>query len=33
MKSFMDEIHYGTRPGGGTEVTLRKKVTRVQETP
>ena len=33
MKSFMDEIHYGTRPGGGTEVTLKKKVTRAQETP
>lgn len=26
MKSFMDEIHYGPRPGGGTIVTLRKKV-------
>lgn len=27
MKSFMDEIHYGPRPGGGTIVTMRKKVT------
>ncbi len=27
MKSFMDDIHYGPRPGGGTIVTLRKKVT------
>lgn len=26
MKSFMDNIHYGPRPGGGTIVTLRKKV-------
>ena len=26
MKSFMDDIHYGPRPGGGTVVTLRKKV-------
>jgi serine/threonine-protein kinase RsbW len=26
MKSFMDDIHYGLRPGGGTIVTLRKKV-------
>jgi serine/threonine-protein kinase RsbW len=26
MKSFMDEIHYGPRPGGGTIVTLRKKL-------
>lgn len=26
MKSFMDEIQYGPRPGGGTVVTLRKKV-------
>lgn len=26
MKSFMDEIQYGPRPGGGTIVTLRKKV-------
>jgi serine/threonine-protein kinase RsbW len=27
MKSFMDEIQYGARPGGGTVVTLRKRVT------
>jgi serine/threonine-protein kinase RsbW len=33
MKSFMDEIHYGTRPGGGTVVTLRKRVTRPPEGP
>jgi serine/threonine-protein kinase RsbW len=33
MKSFMDEIHYGTRPGGGTMVTLRKHITRSQERP
>jgi len=26
MKSFMDDIQYGLRPGGGTVVTLRKKV-------
>ena len=26
MKSFMDEIHYGPRPGGGTVVTLRKRL-------
>jgi len=26
MKSFMDEIQYGPRPGGGTIVTLRKKL-------
>jgi serine/threonine-protein kinase RsbW len=25
MKSFMDEIHYGHGPGGGTVVTLRKR--------
>jgi serine/threonine-protein kinase RsbW len=33
MKSFMDEIHYGTRPGGGTLVTLRKRVARAGEPP
>jgi serine/threonine-protein kinase RsbW len=27
MKSFMDDIRYGTRPGGGTVVTMRKRVT------
>ncbi|HZF11236.1 MAG TPA: ATP-binding protein [Thermoanaerobaculia bacterium] len=26
MKSFMDEIHYDPRPGGGTVVTLRKRL-------
>lgn len=31
MKSFMDDIHYGPRPGGGTIVTLRKKVAGAQE--
>ena len=33
MKSFMDDIHYGPRPGGGTIVTLRKKVAGPQEGP
>jgi len=33
MKSFMDEIHYGARPGGGTVVTLRKRITRAQDSP
>lgn len=28
MRSFMDEIDYTFRPGGGTLVTLRKHVTR-----
>ncbi len=28
MKSFMDEIEYSPRPGGGTVVTLRKRITR-----
>jgi len=27
MKSFMDQIQYGSGPGGGTMVTLRKKIT------
>jgi serine/threonine-protein kinase RsbW len=27
MKSFMDDIQYSPRPGGGTAVTLRKRVT------
>ena len=31
MKSFMDDIHYGSRPGGGTIVTLRKKVAGAPE--
>jgi serine/threonine-protein kinase RsbW len=26
MKSFMDEIQYGSGPGGGTLVTLRKRI-------
>jgi len=26
MKSFMDDIQYGARPGGGTVVTLRKRL-------
>lgn len=26
MKSFMDDIQYGVRPGGGTVVTLRKRL-------
>ena len=33
MKSFMDRIEYNPRPGGGTIVTLRKKVAgRAEET-
>ena len=31
MKSFMDDIQYGPRPGGGTIVTLRKKVAHPHE--
>jgi serine/threonine-protein kinase RsbW len=27
MKKFMDEIDYGAGPGGGTMVTLRKRVS------
>jgi len=27
MKNFMDEIQYGAGPGGGTLVTLRKRLT------
>ncbi|HEX7182799.1 MAG TPA: ATP-binding protein [Thermoanaerobaculia bacterium] len=30
MKRFMDEIQYEARPGGGTLVTLRKRVHRQQ---
>jgi len=30
MKSFMDEIHYDPRPGGGTVVTLRKRLASPQ---
>lgn len=26
MKSFMDQIQYGSGPGGGTRVTLRKRI-------
>jgi serine/threonine-protein kinase RsbW len=26
MKNFMDEIRYGLRPGGGTVVTMRKRI-------
>lgn len=26
MKSFMDEINYGVEPGGGTVVTMRKRL-------
>ena len=33
MKSFMDEVHYGARPGGGTVVTLRKRINRTPESP
>jgi serine/threonine-protein kinase RsbW len=27
MKSFMDQIEYGSGPGGGTMVTMRKRIT------
>lgn len=33
MKSFMDEIHYGSAPGGGTLVTLRKRLPGPQADP
>jgi serine/threonine-protein kinase RsbW len=33
MKSFMDEINYGPRPGGGTVVTLRKRIAGPQPDP
>jgi serine/threonine-protein kinase RsbW len=33
MKRFMDEIHYGRRPGGGTIVTLRKRVPAAKADP
>lgn len=29
MKSFMDDVQYGVRPGGGTVVTMRKRLTPV----
>lgn len=31
MRSFMDGIEYGSRPGGGTVVTLRKRLSRPAE--
>lgn len=31
MKSFMDQIDYGSGPGGGTMVTLRKRLTGSKE--
>jgi serine/threonine-protein kinase RsbW len=33
MKSFMDDIQYGPRPGGGTVVTLRKRIAGSQPDP
>lgn len=33
MKSFMDDIKYGSGPGGGTRVTLRKRVGPKTDTP
>jgi serine/threonine-protein kinase RsbW len=33
MKSFMDEINYGSAPGGGTLVTLRKRLSEPQADP
>lgn len=33
MKSFMDQIDYGARPGGGTVVTLRKRLTGTSPKP
>lgn len=33
MKKFMDRIHYGSGPGGGTVVTLRKRVGPKTDTP
>jgi serine/threonine-protein kinase RsbW len=33
MKRFMDRIHYGSGPGGGTLVTLRKRVGPKTDTP
>lgn len=33
MKSFMDEINYGSAPGGGTLVTLRKRLPGPQADP
>jgi serine/threonine-protein kinase RsbW len=28
MRRFMDDVRYGSRPGGGTVVTLRKRLSR-----
>ena len=33
MRSFMDDITYGSGPGGGTLVTLRKRLTGPQADP
>jgi serine/threonine-protein kinase RsbW len=33
MKSFMDDIQYGVRPGGGTVVTLRKRLACLTGSP
>ncbi|MBW8875125.1 MAG: ATP-binding protein [Acidobacteria bacterium] len=33
MRSFMDDITYGSGPGGGTMVTLRKRLTGPQTDP
>ena len=33
MKKFMDRIHYGSGPGGGTMVTLRRRVGPKTDTP
>ena len=33
MRSFMDDINYGSGPGGGTMVTLRKRVTGPKTRP
>ena len=33
MEKFMDEIQYGAGPGGGTMVTLRKRLTGSQADP
>jgi serine/threonine-protein kinase RsbW len=33
MEKFMDEIHYGAGPGGGTRVTLRKRLTGSKADP
>jgi len=33
MRSFMDDIQYQLRPGGGTVVTLRKRVPGVASNP